>query len=153
VAVDGDLSVVDGYGLDFEPVLVNVIRLLVGMSPAKEYDVGDNRRAFAFEGIRREADRSQEVGSLIQILACRAVVLIEREVAGDQGEHSARPESVDGLREAEIVKRHPHAAVGNPDVGKGRVPDDGIDPLGELGVSEALDANVLAWMKSPRDPA
>jgi hypothetical protein len=57
---------------------------------AKENDVGEDRRAFVFEGIRRRADRPQEIRSLGQILAGRGVLLLERVMAGDQGEHFAR---------------------------------------------------------------
>ena len=51
--------------------------------------------------------------------------------------------AVDGLGEEEVVQRQLHAAVVEPDIGKRRVADHGVDlALGELRVAKALDADV-----------
>ena len=62
--------------------------------------------------------------------------------------------SVDGLREEEIVERHPVAGVLKPHVGEGDVADDGVDlTLGQACVLEVLDADVLVRMQGPGDAA
>ena len=52
VPVDCNLTTLDGERADAEPLVINVVGWLPGSPLAEEYDVGDDCRAFAFEGIR-----------------------------------------------------------------------------------------------------
>ena len=61
-------------------------------------------------------------------------------------------QGVERLRQEEIVERQPHAAIIEPHVGKRRVADDGVDAtVGELGVAEVLDADVMAGVEGLGD--
>ena len=66
------------------------------------------------------------------------VLLVEREVAGDEGEDPAGLQSVDGLREEEVMEREPLAAVGELHIGKRRVADNRVDGLSGSLVSAKL---------------
>ena len=63
------------------------------------------RGAFALEGVGGQADRAEEIGPLGQVLADGRVLLVEREMAGDQGQDAAGLQGVDRLGEEEIVQR------------------------------------------------
>ena len=85
----------------------------------------------------RKSARSAEV------LADGGVLLVEREMAGDQGQDAAGLQGVDRLGEEEIVQRQLLPAVVELDVGEGHVADHGVDAaLGQLRVAEVLDADV-----------
>ena len=101
------------------------------------------RRAFALEGVGGQADRPEEIRLLGQVLADGGVLLVEREMAGDQGQDAAGLQGVERLGDEEIVQRQLLAAVVELDVGKRQVADHGVDAaLGQLGVAEILDADV-----------
>ena len=77
---------------------------------AKKHDVGDHGGAFALEGIGRQADRSDEIGLRGEVLADGGILLVEREMRGDQGQHAAGLQGVDGLGEEVIMQRQLLAA-------------------------------------------
>ena len=64
---------------------------------AQEHDVGDDGRAFALEGVGRQADRPDEIGLRGEILADGGVLLVEREMGGDQGQDAAGLQGVEDL--------------------------------------------------------
>ena len=125
-----------------------------GAALAQEHDVGDDARAFALEGVRRQADRPEEIGPVGEVLADGGVLLVEREMAGDQGQDAAGLQGVERLGEEEVVQRQPLAAVVELDVGKRHVADHGVDAaLGQLRVAEVLDADVVGGVKRAGDAA
>ena len=152
VAVDGNLDPLDGERVDPEPGGVGVSGRLVGSSFSEEDDVGDNLRSLTLEGIRRQADGPQEVGPLGEGLPHRAVLLVEREVRGHEGEHPAGLQAVERLREEIVVEGVSLPTVFQFHVRKGRIADDGVEgPLGEPRVPEALDADLVLRVKGPGD--
>ena len=154
VAVDGDGDAVDVHRLDLEPGRVDVPWRLIGAASSQEDDVGHDPRAFLLEGVRRQADGSQEIRPVGEELADSCILLIEREVTRDQGQDSARPQGVRGLRKEEVMEREPLPPVGELHIGKGRVPDDGVDgAFGKIRVREALNPDVLVGMKGFGDAA
>src|SRR5262249_46864677 len=103
VAVDGNLSVVYLHGLGFKPS-VNVSHGIAGGTLAQKQDVGDDRGAFSLEGIRRQADRSEKIGPIGEVLANGPILFVQREVAGDNSQHSARSQGVERLGHEKIVE-------------------------------------------------
>ena len=103
---------------------------LAGRPLAQEHDVGDDRGAFALEGVGGQADRSQEIRPLGEVLADGGVLLVEREMAGDQGQDAAGLQGVNGLGEEEIVQGELLAAVVELDVGERHVADHRVDRSG-----------------------
>ena len=81
-------------------------------------------RLKASEGRRIAPRKSALLG---QVLADGGVLLVEREMAGDQGEDAAGLQCVDRLGEEEIVQRQLLAAVVELDVGERHVADHGVD--------------------------
>ena len=127
---------------------------LAGAPFPQEDDVGDDPRALALEGVRRQADRPEEVGPGGEVLADGGVLLVEREVGGDQGQDAAGLQGVERLGEEEVVEREPRAAVLELHVGERRVADDGVDAaLGQPRVAEVLDADVVAGVEGLGDAA
>ena len=96
-------------GSTLEPVGVDVAGRLAGGALAQEHDVGDDAvpsRLKASDGRRIAPRKSASVG---EVLADGGILLVEREVAGDQGQDAAGLQGVDGLGEEEIVQRQPLA--------------------------------------------
>ena len=89
IAVDRDVGAFDGKRLRFQPCRVGVLRRLAGGALAQEHDVGDDAGALPLEGVGGQADRAQEIRLLRQVLADGRVLLVQREMAGDQGEDAA----------------------------------------------------------------
>ena len=68
---------------------------------------------------------------------------------GDQCQHAAGLQGVDGFGEEVIVQGELLPLVVELEVGERHVADDGVDAvLGQLGVAEILDADVLAGVES-----
>ena len=150
VAIDRDLRAVDGKRRDAQPFGIVVAGRLARRSLAKEEDVGDDGRAFAFEGVGRQADRADEIGLRAEIFADGGILLVEREMRRDQGQHAAGLQGVDGLGEEVIVQRQLLPVIVELEVGEGHVADHRVDAvLGQLGVAEVLDADVLAGVAVP----
>ena len=64
---------------------------LAGGTLTKEYDVGDNCRAFAFNGIRWKADGSQKIRVGCKPFADVGILFVEREgLRREQCQHTAR---------------------------------------------------------------
>ena len=75
-------------------------------------------------------------------------------MGGDQGQHAAGLQGVDGLGEEIIVQGQLLAVIVELEVGEGHVADHRVDAvLGQLGVAEVLDADVLAGVERPGDAA
>ena len=77
---------------------------LAGKAFAQEHKVGDDCRALIAEGIVGQADRAEEIGPRRKIVAGAAVRLVEGEAAGDEGQHTARRQDVNGLGEKIVVQ-------------------------------------------------
>ena len=89
-----------------------------------------------------------------EVLADGGVLLVEREMRGDQGQHAAGLQGVDGLGEEEIVQGQLLAAIVELEVGEGHVADHRVDAVfGQRGVAEILDADVVAGVECSGDPA
>ena len=72
----------------------------------------------------------------------------------DQGQHAAGLQGVDGLGEEVIVQGQLLAVIVELEVGEGHVADHGVDAvLGQLGVAEILDADVVVGVERPGDAA
>ena len=69
VAVDRNLCAIDRKGRDAQPFVINVVGWFPRCPFAQENNIGDDARPFAFEGVRGEPNRSQEIGAIAQILA------------------------------------------------------------------------------------
>ncbi len=127
---------------------------LARSSLAEEKDVRHHGGAFASEGIGRQADRADEVGFRCQVLADGSILLVEREMAGDQGQHAAGLESIHGLGEEVIMQGELLPAIIELKVGERHIADDCVNAvLGQLRVAEVFDADVLAGVKRLGDPA
>ena len=112
------------------------------------------RGALPLEGVGGQADRPQEIRPLGQVLADGRVLLVQREMAGDQGQHAAGFQGVDRFGEEVIMQREPLAVVVELDVGEGHVADHGVDAaLGQPGVAEILDADVGSGVEGAGDAA
>ena len=105
VPVDRNLTTLDGERGHAEPVSIGMAGRLARRPLAKEYDVGDDCRAFAFEGIRWKADGSQKIRLGCKPFADGGILFVEREVRRDQCQHTARLQGIDGLGEEIIVQR------------------------------------------------
>ena len=68
-----------------------------GRAFSQEHDIGHDPGALLLEGVRRQANGSEEISSVGQVLAVRGVLLIEREVAGDKSQDSAGLQSIERL--------------------------------------------------------
>ena len=76
------------------------------------------------------------------------VLLVERVVAGHQGQHATRLQGVEGLGEKEVMQGEALPVVVEPEIGEGHIADDGVDMvLGQAGVAEVLDADVVAGVE------
>ena len=76
----GTVDALDGKRGNAQPVGIDMVGRLARVALAKEDDVGDHGRSFAFEGIGRQPDRSHEIGLRAEILADGGVLLVEREM-------------------------------------------------------------------------
>ena len=89
-----------------------------------------------------------------EILADGGILLVEREMGRDQGQHAAGLQGVDGLGEEIIVQGQLLAVIVELEVGEGHVADHRVDAvLGQLGVAEVLDADVVFGVERPGDAA
>ena len=89
-----------------------------------------------------------------EIFADGGVLLVEREMRRDQGQHAAGFQGVDGLGEEVIVQGQLLPVIVELQVGERHVADHRVDAvLGQLGVAEALDADVLAGVECLGDAA
>ena len=117
-------------------------------APLQEHDVRHDAGAFPLKSVRRQPNGAEEIGALGEVLADGGVLLVEREVAGDQRQDTAGFQRIDGLRKEEVVERQAKAAMLELDVGKRHVPDHGVDAaLGERRVAKVLDADVVGGVK------
>ena len=131
-----------------QPVGVGVVRRLAGAAFAQEHDVGDHGGSLAFEGVGGQADRPEEVGPLGEVLADGGVLLVQREMRGDHGEHAAGLQGVGRLGDEVVVQREALPVVFQLHVGEGHVADHRVERR-QPGVAEILDADVLAWGAAP----
>ena len=89
-----------------------------------------------------------------EVLAGGGVLLVEREVTGDQGEDAAGLHGVQRLCDEEIVQRQLAATVVELHVGEGRIADRRVEAiLGQLRVAEILDADVGSGVEGAGDAA
>ena len=154
IAVDRDLHALDGKRGNAQPVGIGMVGRLARRSLAQENDVGDDGRAFALEGVGWQADGPDEIGLRAEIFADGGILFVEREMRRDQGQHAAGLQGVDGFGEEVIVQGQLLAAIVELEVGERHVADHGVDPvLGQLGVAEILDADVLVGMQRLGDAA
>jgi len=144
----------DGQGRNAQPLRVRVVRGVVGRALPQEEDVGHDRRAFALESVRGEPDRADEIRLGSQVLAHGGVLLVEREVCGDQCEDAAGLQGIDRPGEEVVVQRQLPAAEGEFRVGERHVADHAVHAaLGQARVAEVLDADVLIGVEGAGDAA
>ncbi len=154
IAVDGNLGALDDNWPGFKPGRAGVVGCLTVCAFAKKHDVGDDAGSLVPEGVRRQPDRAQEVRPLRQVLADGRVLLVEREMAGDQGEDAAGLQRVNRLGEEEVMQRQPLAGVLELDVGERHVADHGVDAsFGQAGIAEVFDADIGRRVERAGDPA
>src|SRR5262245_20674463 len=143
VAIDRNVEVFDVERSDTEPFRVSVAGRFIERTLAHEDDVSHDGRAFAFECVGGQADRPDEIGFRSDILAEGRVLLVEREVTGDQGENRAGLERVHGPSEEVVMEGELLAAVFKFDIGEGYIADYRVDAvIGQACVAEVFDANV-----------
>ena len=153
VAVDGHFRAIDLQRGDAKPVGIDVLSELAPVTLAKEDDVGHNGGPFSLEGVRRQADRAHEIRLVGEVFADGRILLVEGEVRGDERQHAAGLQGVDGLGEEVVVEGVFLSLVVELQVGERHVADDRVDaPLGQLRVAEVLDADVLAGVDRFRNP-
>ena len=71
-------------------------------------------------------------------------------MGGDQGQHAAGLEGVDGLGEEVIMQGQLLPVIVELEVGERHVADHRVNAvLGQLGVAEALDADVVFGVDAP----
>ena len=154
IAVDRDLDALDVEGGDGEPFGVGMVGRFARDPAAEEDDVGHDFRPLAGEGIGGQADRPEEVGLLGERLPHSSVLLVEREMARDQGQDPAGLQGVEGLGEEEVMQGELLAVIVEANVGEGDVADDRIDPVrGQAGPLEVLDADVGLRVQGSGDAA
>ena len=154
VAVDGDLHALDGEGGGLQPGRVGVAGVLAGSALAQAQDVRDHAGAFLGEGLGGQADGAQEIRLLREMRPQAGVLLVERVVAGHQGQHATRLQGVEGLGEKEVMQGQAHPVVVQAEIGEGHVAEDGVNAvLGQAGVAEVFDADVVAGVQHAGDPS
>ena len=154
VAIDRDVDAVDRERGDAQPVKVGMAGRLARCPLAQEQDVGDDGRAFALEGIGRKANRPDKIGLGAQVLADGGILLVEGAVRRDHGQHAAGLQGVDGLGQEEVMQRQLLPVIVELEVGEGHVAYHRVDAvLGQLGVAEILDADVVFGVKKLCDSA
>ena len=103
------------------------------------------RGAFLREGLGGQADGAQEIRLLREMRPQAGVLLVQRVVAGHQGQHAAWLQGVEGLGQKEVMQGEAHPVVVQAEIGEGHIADDGVDAaLGQAGVAEVFDADVVA---------
>ena len=127
IAIDRDLDAVDGKRGDAQPFGIGVAGRLAGRPLAQEDDVGDDGRAFAFEGVGWQADRPDEIGLRAEIFADGGILFVEREMRRDHGQDAAGLQGVDGLGEEVIVQRQLLPAIVELEVGERHVADHRVN--------------------------
>ena len=121
---------------------------------AQAQDVRDHARAFLGEGLGGQADGAQEIRLLREMRPQAGVLLVERVVAGHQGQHAARLQRIEGLGQKEVMQGEAHPVVVEPEIGERHIADDGVDSvLGQAGVAEVLDPDVVAGVQHAGDPS
>ena len=127
VLVHGHGPVVDRQRRGRQPVGVGVTGR-VGLRPlAQEQDVGHNGGALGLEGVRRQANGPEEVGLFGESFAGGGVLLVEREVGGDDRQHPAGAQGVERLGQEVIVQRQLLALLVGLHVGERNVANNGIN--------------------------
>ena len=129
IAVDGNLCAIDRKRSDAQPFGIDMAGRLARCTLAKKHDVGDHGGAFALEGIGGQADRPDEVGLRAEILADGGILLVEREMRRDQGQHAAGLQGVDGLGEEVIMQGELLAVIVELEVGERHVADHRVDAV------------------------
>ena len=127
ISVDGNLDAFDVDRPGFQPCRVSVLGFLSGGPFAQEHDIGDDGRAFAFEGVGGKADCAHEVGLFGEAFANGGVLLIERVMTGHNGEDAAGLQRVDAFGNEIIMQGEFMAMIADRDIGERRVADDGVD--------------------------
>ena len=147
-----DLRPLDGKRRDAKPIGIGMVGGLARRAFAKKEDVGDDGGAFTFEGVGGQADRPNKVGLVGQVLADAGILLVEREMRCDQGQHAAGLQGVDRLGEEKIVQGKLLPVIVELHVGERHVADHGVD-FGQSGVAEVFDADVGIGMQRLGDAA
>src|SRR5215475_6624759 len=80
VPVDGQLHALDGEGSGLQPGRVRVAGLLASSALAQAEDVRNHARAFLGEGLRGQAEGTQEIRLLREMLSQARILLVERVV-------------------------------------------------------------------------
>ena len=154
VAVDRNLCAINRKRSETQPFVINMIGRHPGCPLAKEHDVGHHGGSFPFEGVRWQPDRSDEVRLHLQVFADGGILLVERVMGRDEGQHAAGLKGVDRLGEEVIVQGKLLAVIVELEVGEGHVADHRVNAvLGQLGVAEVLDADVVFGVERLGDAA
>jgi hypothetical protein len=131
-----------------------VAGLLARRALAQAEDVGDDAGPFLGEGLGGQADGTQEIRLLRELRPQAGVLLVERVMAGDQGQHATRLEGVERFGEEEVMQGQAHAVVVQSEIGKRHIADDRIDgALGQAGVAEVFDTEIVAGVQHARHPS
>ncbi|WP_226949227.1 hypothetical protein [Rhizorhabdus wittichii] len=115
---------------EVEPVEPGADR--VALMLLEEQDVDDDVCArLVAHGFAGKANRAEEIGHPIDMLACRWIALVERVSRGDEHGDTACAQLLDRPGDEVIVEREPHPAerraVLHGDVRKGRIADREIE--------------------------
>ena len=117
---------------------------------------GHFRSGVPLEGVIRQADGTDEVGTLGQVFADGGVFLVQSSLAGDERHDATRPHLVQRLSK-EIVVDEPvvlvitliqHLEIPKGDVAHGHIKE----AVGHLHSFKAVHGNAGVLVKLPRDP-
>ena len=153
VAVDGNLCAIDLQRRDAKPFIINMIGWHPRCPLAKKHDVGHHGGSLPLESIGWKANGSNEVGFGSEVLADGGVLFVEGEVSGHEGHDATGLQCVDGFGEKVIVQGQFLPLVFELYVSKRNVADNSVDAvLGQAGIAEVFDADVLAGVNCFRNP-